>query len=118
MLDLLASRIPLVTVHSAVFDQMLDSIASYERDGTIVYINPAACRHIGASSEQLVGKRNWELFPEARGTAFHQAFEHVANTGNSDQFEHFYPPRGRWYANQIYLANNLVWAALSRCLLT
>jgi PAS domain S-box-containing protein len=95
--------------NTAVFDKMVDSVAAYERDGTIRYVNPATCQLFGRSREALLGQVLWFVFPEARGNPVHRAFEHVARTGETQHFEHFYPPRGRWYDNHVYLADERIW---------
>jgi PAS domain S-box-containing protein len=94
---------------SSVFDKMLVSVAGYERDGTIVYANPVTCELFGRSREALVGQVLWIVFPESRGNVFHQAFEQVVRTGESQHFEHYFVPWGRWYDNHIYLADELIW---------
>jgi len=88
---------------------MVDSVACYERDGTIVYVNPRTCEIFGRSRDALEGQVLWLVFPEARDNAFHEVFEHVARTGETRRFEHLYPPWGRWYDNHIYLADERVW---------
>jgi PAS domain S-box-containing protein len=94
---------------SALFDKMVDSVACYERDGTIAYANPATCEIFGRSRESLEGQVLWLVFPESRGNVFQRAFEQVAQTGETQQFEHFYPAWQRWFDNQVYLADDLIW---------
>src|SRR5687767_15621255 len=91
----------------ALFDKMVDSVASYERDGTIAYVNPATCELLGRSREALEGQVLWLAFPESRGSAFQRAFEQVAQTGETQHFEHFYPLWQRWFDNHVYLAEDL-----------
>jgi PAS domain S-box-containing protein len=92
-----------------VFDKMVDSVACYERDGTIAYVNPTTCEMFGRSSDALEGQVLWSVFPEAQGNVFQRAFEHVARTGESQHFEHLYGPWGRWYDNHLYLADDRIW---------
>jgi PAS domain S-box-containing protein len=94
---------------SKVFDKMPVSVACYEPNGTIVYVNPATCELFAQSREVLLGRILWIVFPEARGNAFHQAFEHVVRTGEDRHLEHYYSPWGRWYDNHFYLADGLIW---------
>jgi PAS domain S-box-containing protein len=94
---------------TALFDAMVDSVAAYERDGTVTYVNPVTCQLFGRSREALVGQVLWIVFPEARGNAFQRAFEHVARTGKRQHFEHYYAPWGRWYDNHVYLADERIW---------
>jgi PAS domain S-box-containing protein len=93
----------------AVFDKMVDSVACYERDGTIVYVNPATCEIFGRSREALEDAQLWSVFPEAEGNVFLRAFEQAATTGESQHFEHLYGRRGRWYDNHVYLADERIW---------
>jgi len=94
---------------SRVFDKMQVSVACYERDGTIVYVNPVSCELFGRPRDALVGQVLWSVFPEARGNEFHRAFEHVARTGETRLFEHYYSPWGRWYDNHLYTADGWIW---------
>jgi PAS domain S-box-containing protein len=51
----------------------------------------------------------WIVFPEARGNIFQRSFEQVARTGETQRFEQFFAPWGRWYDNHVYLADELIW---------
>ena len=92
-----------------LFDKMVESVAAYELDGTIVYVNPATCRLFGRSREALVGEVLWAVFPEGRGNPFRSAFELVARTGDTQHFEHFYTLWGQWFDNHVYLADDRIW---------
>jgi PAS domain S-box-containing protein len=94
---------------TALFDKVVDSVACYERDGTVVYLNPVTCEIFGRSREALVGEVLWIVLPEMRDNAIHRNFEHVARTGQTQHFDHFYPSSGRWYNSHVYLAEDLVW---------
>jgi PAS domain S-box-containing protein len=93
----------------ALFDKMVDSVACYERDGTIAYVNPATCEVLGRSREALEGQVLWLVFPELRGNAFQRAFEQVAQTGETQRFDHFYPLSQRWFDSHVYLTDDLIW---------
>jgi len=43
----------------AVFDKLDDSVACYERDGTVAYVNPVTCRIFGRPSEELTGQNEF-----------------------------------------------------------
>lgn len=98
---------------TALFDKMVDSVACYERDGTIVYVNPATCEIFGRAREALEGQVLWLVFPESRGNVFQRTFEQVAQTGETQHFEHFYPPWRRWFDNHVYLVEDLIWVIAS-----
>jgi PAS domain S-box-containing protein len=86
----------------AVFAQLVDSIAVYERNGCIVCFNPTTEQIFGLKTEAVRGQIIWELFPAARGNTFHQLFEQVARDGQTRSFEHYYAPWDRWFDNSIY----------------
>jgi PAS domain S-box-containing protein len=95
--------------NTALFDEMVDSVAAYERDGTIRYVNAAMCSIFGRSREALVGQVLWIVLPEAREGTFQRAFEHVARTGERQHFEQFYAPRARWFDVRVYLVDERIW---------
>jgi PAS domain S-box-containing protein len=86
----------------ALFDVMEESVAIYDRQARIRYVNPTTQRLFGRTRAELEGQVLWELFPEARGNAFFLAFERVLQAGASEVFEHHYPPWDRWFENRIY----------------
>ena len=87
---------------------MDESVAIYDCDARIVYVNPATERLFGSPRAQLEGHVLWSLFPASRGNAFHLAFERVARTGAAESLEHHYQPWDRWFANRIYRTGNFV----------
>lgn len=95
---------------ASVFDQMVEHVACYERDGTFLYSNPPHCELIGHTNEELLGRNLWKLFPEVLGGAFHAAFERVARSGEPERIEHLHEKSRRWYASRLFLADGRVWA--------
>jgi PAS domain S-box-containing protein len=94
---------------TALFDKVVDSVACFERDGTIVYVNPKTSEIFGRRGEALVGMVLWLVLPEMQGNAIHRSVERVVSTGQTQHFEHFYPSLGRWYDGHVYLADGRVW---------
>jgi PAS domain S-box-containing protein len=92
----------------AVFAQLVDSIAVYERNGRVVYFNPTTEQIFGLKTEAVLGQILWELFPAARGNVFHQLFEQVARDGQTRSFEHYYAPWDRWFDNSLYAVGDHV----------
>jgi PAS domain S-box-containing protein len=102
------SSAPACMTETAVFEAMPDPVAGCERDGTIVYVNPAACRALARSPEQLMGTRFWALHAEPEREAFAAAFARTAGTGRAVQLECAWPTN-RWFAHQICLAGGKLW---------
>lgn len=84
-----------------VLERMLEGVGVYALDARVCYLNPAAERIFGKPAAEMLGRRLWDLCPEAAGSPFHQAFERVAAGGPPEVFDYFYPPFDRWFANRI-----------------
>ncbi|HLV68825.1 MAG TPA: ATP-binding protein, partial [Polyangiaceae bacterium] len=82
--------------------------AVYERDGTFVYVNAYTEKLFGHSREYLLGRRLWDVLPEAVGNLFYEAFQRVATTGRAETLEHYYAPWHRWYRNHLHLVADRV----------
>ena len=64
----------------------------------ITHWNPAAERMLERSRAEVVGRELWEVFPELRGTTFHNAFDEAIADGYLRVIEDR-APRGRaWYS--------------------
>jgi PAS domain S-box-containing protein len=96
------SELPYLPSIVEVFAQLVDSVAVYERNGRVQYLNPTTEQIFGIPTDAVRGQILWELFPVARGNLFHQLFEQVAADGQTRSFEHYYQPYDRWYDNTIY----------------
>lgn len=77
------------------------SVSIYALDSTVVYMNPTTERIMGVRFEDICGKRLFDLYPDAIGTAFHSAFIVVAVGGAPQTFEHYYPRFAGWFSNHV-----------------
>ncbi len=87
----------------ALLELFEGSVAVYERDGTIVYVNATTERLFGAARAALIGSNIWQLFPSAVGNVFHDAFDRVSASGKAESFQHHDVPFGEWFQNHITL---------------
>ena len=71
----------------AVIDATPDSIFVKDLEGRYVLVNAAFTRFIGKSHEDIVGKNDYELYPEADARAFVEADQTVLATGRPQVFE-------------------------------
>ncbi|GHA84009.1 PAS domain-containing protein [Cognatilysobacter bugurensis] len=49
--------------HRGVLENMDEGFSLFDRDFTILEVNPAALHIVGLTREQMVGRNHWELFP-------------------------------------------------------
>jgi PAS domain S-box-containing protein len=86
---------------SAALAHSPESVSIYDLDSTVHYMNPATERIMGVRFEDVRGKRLFEIYPDAIGSAFHAAFECVSAGGEPQAFEHYYPRFDGWYSNRV-----------------
>jgi PAS domain S-box-containing protein len=86
-----------------VLSSITDGLAVLDKDWRYSYVSEQAARIIGMRSEQLLGGRVWDLFPRAEGTKFHEGYHRAVETGQSVEFEEFYPePINKWLECRCY----------------
>jgi PAS domain S-box-containing protein len=69
-----------------------------DHEWRITHWNPAAERMLERSRAEVMGRELWDVFPELRGTSFHQAFEDALSDGHLRVIEDRAPRRGAWYS--------------------
>ncbi len=94
---------------ASVFERMVDSVACFERDGTIAYLNPVAGRLLGRTPAEVIGQNVWTLLPAARAGPFGVAFDRVVCSGETECFESSDPASGLWVVNHVYQVGGRVW---------
>ncbi len=87
-------------------DQILKSVAAgfivLDRDAAITYINEAARSLLGKSEIKLIGRRIWDVFPDADGNKFPAQLREAVTTGKETVFENFYPKLSKWLEVHSY----------------
>ena len=71
----------------AVIEATPDAIFVKDLDGRYVIINEAAARFVGKTPADIIGKGDYELYPEETARAFVEADRLVLETGQSRAFE-------------------------------
>jgi len=86
-----------------VLNSITDGMLILDRDWRYTYFNKQGASFIGMRPEDLIGKNVWEIFPEARKSRFYEAYHHAFETGESVQFEEYYPePLNLWLECNCY----------------
>jgi PAS domain S-box-containing protein len=80
-----------------------DAFFSLDEDVTVTYFNKAAERVLGKRREEVVGRRLFDSFPEARGTIFEERYLRALREKKADSFETFFdrPPYVNWFEVRI-----------------
>lgn len=83
-------------------DGLTDGFAIMDRDWRITYANPNALAAFGFVAEQVIGESYWDLFPDARGTAFEENYRRAMECGQDARFEAEYGPLGMWFRVSVF----------------
>jgi signal transduction histidine kinase len=81
------------------------AVSIYERDGTVLYMNPATERLTGLVFAQVRGTRIFDHLLEA---PFRDAFLRVAASGHAEDVEHYSVHSGLWSLDHICLIGDHV----------
>jgi signal transduction histidine kinase len=87
-----ADKAPAVAPDTAVFEQLDEGVAFYDREGRVRYVNAGAERLLGRNRQELFGRRPWEL-DAAVDEAFARALLRVAGGGPPEALEQYDAPR-------------------------
>jgi PAS domain S-box-containing protein len=87
---------------ASIFNGITDPFSVLDPELRVVYVNESGARLLGMKPEQIIGKRAWDLAPEAKDGAAHKAYERVLETRETQTIEEFYAPWNRWFESTIY----------------
>jgi len=87
---------------ASIFNGITDPFSVLDRELRIVYINDFGARLVGRKPHEIIGKRAWDLAPEAKDGPAHKAYERVLETRQTMTIEQFYARWNRWYESTIY----------------
>jgi len=85
-----------------MLDSITDGFLTLDRDWNLTYINSAAERILKRERQKVLGRNLWELFPEARDTAYYRYYHHALRHRVSVQFREYYAPLDIWTAVSAY----------------
>jgi len=86
----------------AVFDRISHGFFALDDDWRFTYANERTGELLGHSPDELEGEHIWELYPEARGTAFQEEYEAAMRTQQPVEFEAHYDPLDTWFRVNAY----------------
>ncbi|MBN1487035.1 MAG: PAS domain S-box protein [Anaerolineae bacterium] len=75
--------------YSRLFENIQDIIFLFDDHGVLQDINPAACRFLDGSYDELTGKKIWEVLPEVYRDAIKRLWQEFLRTGIQINEYHF-----------------------------
>jgi PAS domain S-box-containing protein len=87
-----------------ILDSLSDGFQAIDASWRYTYVNPAIKRWWAAQGfePEVIGRRVFEVFPEARDTELGRAFTRAMTERTSLELESFSPLNQRWYAVRYY----------------
>lgn len=92
----------LATRHATTLESLTEPFFTMDCEWRITYANSVAASAFQRSSEDLIGRGLWDLFPEARGSSFEVHYRQALLTGRAVVFEAFYAPLALWAQVRAY----------------
>ena len=79
-----------------------DGFSALDHEWRYTYANEKVAELAGVPREQLIGRKIWEVFPDAVGTEFYLRCHRAMEMRQADQLEVYYEPWHRWLETRIY----------------
>jgi PAS domain S-box-containing protein len=85
-----------------LLESIHDGFVAMDRDWRFTHVNGQAERLLGRRATELLGRKLWDVYPAACGTAFEQMYREAAASGQPNSVTAFCPDHGRWYEVRAY----------------
>lgn len=85
-----------------VLESMSDAFFTLDRDWRYTYINAEGARLVQRTSEELLGRKMLDVFPEAVGSKFYAAYERCFRDQVVVEVDEHYEPLDTWFAARVY----------------
>ena len=89
-----------------LLEGITDGFIALDQDMCYTYANKRIAEMLGRTTESMIGKNIWELFPDAIGSATYEAVQLAFKEGKYVCNEDYYAPLNLWQENRIYSTGN------------
>ena len=89
-----------------ILDNIAEGFVALDRERRYTYANRHVGQMTGRKPQDLIGKKVWEIFPEAVGSQTYQAIETAFKENKYVFYEDYYEPLGLWQENRVYPTSN------------
>jgi PAS domain S-box-containing protein len=93
---------------ATILESITDAFVAVDRDWRYTYINDRALGRMrerkgtALAREDVIGRRMWEMFPEAIGTELHRKYAEAMRECRAVAFETYFPYSGEWIEAHAY----------------
>ncbi|REJ81946.1 MAG: PAS domain S-box protein [Bacteroidetes bacterium] len=92
--------------YAETLERVTDGFVSLDRNWNYIVVNKAACRMLGKTEEELIGKNIWDIFPERVDGQFYDKCHEAFQNQKYVYLEDYYEPSGHWFEYYIYPSKN------------
>ena len=85
-------------------EHISDAFFTLDAAWRFTFLNGQAERLLNRSRVGLLGRRVWDEFPEAVGSAFQRHYEHALRSGHTERFTEYFAPLDTWFEVAAYPA--------------
>ncbi|MCY1033916.1 PAS domain-containing protein [Corallococcus sp. BB11-1] len=85
-----------------ILEHISDAVFSLDRTWRFTYVNTRAEWLLKRPRSELIGRKVWKEFPQARGTVFEQEYQRALAKRVDVAFEAFYAPLEAWVGVRAY----------------
>jgi PAS domain S-box-containing protein len=87
---------------SNILESISDAFIAVDNEWMVTYWNNQAETILGRKKHEIIGKNIWEIYPDAIDSDFHLNYQNAMETGETIQFEEYYPPLDIWLEVTVY----------------
>lgn len=92
--------------HSLQMEELLDTITDgffvADLEQRYLYVNEQLAKMVGMRPEDMIGRRIWDLFPDAIGSITYNTIQQAMAENRYICTEDYYAPLGLWQENRVY----------------
>jgi PAS domain S-box-containing protein len=96
----------------SMLENATDGFLVYDSDFHFTYLNGDGERLLGKPKTELLGKTQWDVFPETIGTEIEIQYRRAMKERIATIFDYFYPPLAAWFEIRVSpstMGGLLVW---------
>jgi PAS domain S-box-containing protein len=90
------------TAIRGILERIGDAYMTFDTEWRYTYVNPKAAELARKPAEELLGRRVWDVFPDAVQTRFYTELTRAMKEQVPSDFENFFAPLGMWFENSVY----------------
>jgi len=85
-----------------ILESVTDGFYALNKNWEVTYLNKAAEKMLCCKREEVIGKKLWDFFPDAKKGRFYREYKRAMAERVTVQFEEGYTPLGVWGSMNVY----------------